>query len=78
MTLILLLKMNLLHKIGFALMAISGAILALPTGGVTVAPTILSIAAVMGAVGTASVTIAKGAKELDNLPSNLDGNDGYN
>jgi hypothetical protein len=62
--------MKLLHKIGFALMAVSGAILALPTGGVTVPANIMSIAAILGAVGTASVTISKGMDTLDNLPAN--------
>lgn len=51
-------------------MAVSGAILALPTGGVTVPANIMSIAAILGAVGTASVTISKGMDTLDNLPAN--------
>ena len=62
--------MKLLHKIGFALMAVSGAILALPTAGITIPATITSMAAILGAVGTASVTIAKGMDTLDNLPAN--------
>jgi hypothetical protein len=60
---------KLIRTIGVGLMGVSGAILALPTGGISVPASVLAIASLLGGLGTTATVVSKAGEEFVNATS---------